>query len=71
MIGFEPWPLHCQLQLPNRRKIFAIYAPCLLMYAVATPDLDPNPRGGGQLPDPDPNPSGWGQLPYPKSAILC
>ena len=28
------------------------------MYAVASPDPDPNPRGGGQLPDPDPNPSG-------------
>ena len=41
------------------------------MYAVASPDPDPNSRGGGQLPDPDPNPSGWGQLPYPKSAILC
>ena len=48
--------IYYQLQLPNRRKIFAIYALCLLMYAVANPD--PNPRGGGQLPN-------------PKSAILC
>ena len=39
-----------QLQLPNRRKIFAIYAPTLLMYIVASPD--PNPGGGGQLPNP-------------------
>ena len=30
----------------------------LLMYMVANPDPDPNPRGGGQLPN-------------PKSAILC
>ena len=30
----------------------------LLMYTVASPDPDPNPRGGGQLPN-------------PKSAILC
>ena len=37
-------------ELPNRRKIFAIYALSLLMYTVASPD--PNPRGGGQLPNP-------------------
>ena len=24
----------------------------LLMYTVASPDPDPNPRGGGQLPNP-------------------
>ena len=30
----------------------------LLMYTVASPDPDPNSRGGGQLPN-------------PKSAILC
>ena len=24
----------------------------LVMYTVAGPDLDPNPRGGGQLPNP-------------------
>ena len=30
----------------------------LLMYTVASPDPDPNPRGGGQLPN-------------PKSTILC
>ena len=30
----------------------------LLMYTVASPDPDPNPRGGGQLPN-------------PKSGILC
>ena len=35
------------------------------MYTVASPDPDPNPRGGGQLPDPDPNPRGGGQLPNP------
>ena len=42
------------------------------MYTVASPDSDPNPRGGGQLPDPDPdpNPRGGGQLPNPKSAII-
>ena len=40
-----------QLHLPNRRKIFAIYAPTLLMYIVASPDR--NPRGGGQLPNPN------------------
>ena len=28
------------------RKIFAIYALSLLMYTVASPDPDPNPRGG-------------------------
>ena len=44
-------PLSQRLQLPNRRKIFAIYALTLLMYAVASPD--PNPRGGGQLPNPN------------------
>ena len=59
-VGFEPATLGSvvqrsnhsanQLQLPNRRKIFAIYAPTLLMYIVASPD--PNPRGGGQLPNP-------------------
>ena len=44
--------LDYQLQLPNRRKILAIYALTLLMYTVASPDPDPNPRGGGQLPNP-------------------
>ena len=53
-VGFEPATLGSvvqrsshsaiQLQLLNRRKIFAIYAPTLLMYIVAGPD--PNPRGG-------------------------
>ena len=37
-------PLDYQLQLPNRWKIFAIYALTILMYTVASPD--PNPRGG-------------------------
>ena len=46
-------PLDYQLQLPNRRKILAIYALTLLMYTVASPDRDPNPRGGGQLPNPN------------------
>ena len=56
-VGFEPATLGSvvqrsnysaiQLKLPNRWKIFAIYAPTLLMYIVASPD--PNPRGGGQL----------------------
>ena len=45
-------PLDYQLQLPNQRKILAIYALTLLMYTVAGPDPDPNPRGGGQLPNP-------------------
>ena len=45
-------PLDYQLQLPNRRKILAIYALSLLMYIVASPDPDPNTRGGGQLPNP-------------------
>ena len=44
-------PLDYQLQLPNQRKILAIYAVALLMYTVASPDPDPNPRGGGQLPN--------------------
>ena len=44
-------PLSQRLQLPNPRKIFAIYALTLLMYTVASPD--PNPRGGGQLPNPN------------------
>ena len=39
-------PLDYRPQLPNRRKIFGIYALCFL----AGPD--PNPRGGGQLPNP-------------------
>ena len=37
-------PLDYQPQVPNQRKIFAIYALTLLMYTVASPD--PNPRGG-------------------------
>ena len=46
-------------QLPNQWKIFGIYAVTLiLMYTVASPDPDPNPKEGGQLPN-------------PKSAILC
>ena len=45
-------PLDYQLQLPNQRKILAIYALTLLMYTLASPDPDPNPRGGGQLPNP-------------------
>ena len=44
-------PLSQRLQLPNRRKIFAIYALPLLMYTVASPD--PNSRGEGQLPNPN------------------
>ena len=48
-------PLDYQLQLPNRRKILAIYELTLLMYTVASPDPNPNPnpRGGGELPDPN------------------
>ena len=46
-------PLDYQLQLPNRRKILAIYALTLLMYTVASPYPDPNRRGGGQLPNPN------------------
>ena len=46
-------PLDYQLQLPNRRKILGIYALTLLMYTVASPDPDPNPREGGELPDPN------------------
>ena len=56
-----------QLQLPSRRKIFAIYALTILMYTVAS--LDPNPRGGGQLPNPNECNSTLtsvtGGLPYP------
>ena len=44
-------PLDYQLELPNQREILAIYAVALLMYTVASPDPDPNPRGGGQLPN--------------------
>ena len=42
------------------------------MYTVASPDPDPNPRGGGQLPDADhdPNPRGGGQYLTLTSAIL-
>ena len=46
-------PLDYQLQLPNRRKILAIYGLTLLMYNVASPDSNPNPRGGGELPNPN------------------
>ena len=53
-------PLDQRLQLPNRRKIFGIYALTLLtllMYTVASPDPDPDPNrrggGGGQLPNPN------------------
>ena len=81
-VGFEPATLGSilqrfnhsaiQLQLPNRRKIFAIYAPTLLMYIVASPD--PNPRGGGQLPNTNECNStltrGETLTPNPKSAIL-
>ena len=42
-----------QLQLPNRRKILAIYALTLLMYTVDSSYPDPNRRGGGQLPNPN------------------
>ena len=63
------------LQLPNRRKIFAIYAPTLLMFIVAS--CDPNPRGGGQLSNPNECNSmltsetrGETLTPNPKSAIL-
>ena len=42
---------HYRPELPNRRKIF-IYALTILMYTVASPNPDPNPRGGGQLPNP-------------------
>ena len=45
-------PLDYQLQLPNRRKILAIYAFTLLMYTVGSPVPDANPRGGGELPNP-------------------
>ena len=51
-------PLSQRLQLPNQRKIFAIYELTLLMYTVASP-----PGGRGQLPNPDPNPGRKGQLP--------
>ena len=46
-------PLDYQLQLPNHRKILAIYALTLLMYTVASPDPDHNSRGGGELPNPN------------------
>ena len=39
-------PPDYQLQLLNRRKILAIYALTLLMYTVASPDPNPNPREG-------------------------
>ena len=42
-------PLSQRLQLLNRPEIFAIYA--LTLYAVASPDPDPNSWGGGQLPN--------------------
>ena len=44
-----------RLQLPRKRKIFAIYLITILMYTVAHPgrDPDPNRRGGGQLPNPN------------------
>ena len=54
MISSSPTlsPPDYQLQLPNQRKILAIYAVALLMYTVASPNPDPNPRGRGQLPNP-------------------
>ena len=45
-------PLDYQLKLPNRRKILGIMH-TLLVYTVASLDLDPNPRGGGQLLNPN------------------
>ena len=44
-------PLSQRSELSNRRKIFAIYA--LTLYTVASPDPDPNPRGGDQLSNPN------------------
>ena len=44
-------PLSQRSELSNRRKIFAIYA--LTLYTVASPDLDPDPRGGDQLSIPN------------------
>ena len=44
-------PLSQRSELSNRWKIFAIYA--LTLYTVASPDPDPNPRGGDQLCNPN------------------
>ena len=60
-------PLDDQLQLPNRGKILAIYALTLLMYTVASPDPDPNLRGGGELP----NPNEWNQQYLPLPLYRC
>ena len=65
IIGAMLSPLSQRLQLPNQRKIFAIYAPTLYTVVSPDPDTDPDPD-----PDPDSNSSGEGQLPNPKSAIL-
>ena len=47
-------PLFSQrLKLPNRRKIFAIYALTLCTVAGLDPDPGPNSWGGGQLPNPN------------------
>ena len=67
MAGFEHGTPGSPVQHSNHQATTAAaelmenlwYLCCdLLMYTVASPDPDPNPRGGGQLPN-------------PKSAILC
>ena len=65
--GFEPGTPGSPVQHTNHWATTAAAEPMenlwylcsdLLIYTVASPDPDPNPRGGGQLPN-------------PKSAILC
>ena len=51
-LSITQFPGFVQLTSWLLQKIFAIYALTLLMYTVASPYPDPNPRGGGQLPNP-------------------
>ena len=55
--GFEPRTPGPQAAAEPMENLWYLCSD-LLMYTVASPDPNPNPRGGGQLPN-------------PKSAILC
>ena len=53
IISPTPSLLSQRLQLLNQWKIFAIYLIAILAYTAASPGLNPNPGGGGQLPNPN------------------
>ena len=60
MAGFEPGTPGSPVQYSNHQATTAAAKPMenlwylcyLCMYTVASPDPDPNPRGGAQLPNP-------------------